>query len=87
MPARISFCDSVYFLTAVVSAATAAVSTATVSTATTVESVAGASLAAFGAHEAKANATTKNKITFFIFFLFLKFNMFVFAIQNRCKDT
>jgi hypothetical protein len=65
----------------------AVVSTATVSTATTVESVAGAVSAALGAQDAKAIATTKNKITFFISFKILKFNMFVFAIQNRCKVT
>jgi hypothetical protein len=53
------------YLTAVVSA-TATESAATVSTATIVESAAGASLAAFGAQDAKAKATTQNKNTFFI---------------------
>ena len=66
---------------------TFAVSTAAESTATTVESVAGTVLAALGAQDAKAIATTKNKNTFFICFKLLKFNMFVFAIQNRCKGT
>ena len=45
---------------------TTAESVATVSTATTVESAEGATSAFFGAQDAKANAKTQNKNTFFI---------------------
>jgi hypothetical protein len=53
----------VSFVTEVV---TAAESVAIVSTATTVESAFGASSAFLGAQDAKANAKTQNKNTFFI---------------------
>ena len=64
---------------------TFAVSTAAESTATTVESIAGAVLAALGAQDAKAIATTKNKNTFFICFKLLKFNMFVLQFKIDAK--
>lgn len=86
MPARIPFCDSFFYYIAGATVSTAIVSTtATVSTATTVESTAGVSSAALGAQDAKAKATTKNKITFFISLNLLKLNMFVLQFKIDAK--
>jgi hypothetical protein len=87
MPARISFCNSFFYFTLVVSTAVLVESTTVLveSTVTTVESTLVASSAFLGVQDAKAIATTKNKNTFFISFKLLKFNMFVLQFKIDAK--
>jgi len=86
MPARISFCVSFFFyLTFVVSTFVESTTVLVESTVTTVESTLVVVSAALGLHDAKAIATTKNKITFFISFKLLKFNMFVLQFKIDAK--
>jgi hypothetical protein len=61
-----------FYLTLVVSTLVVSTAAFVESTATTVESALGAVSVAFGLQDAKAIATTKNKITFFISFKLLK---------------
>ena len=84
MLARISFCVS-FYLTLVVSTLVVSIAALVESTATTVESAFGAVSVALGLQDAKAIATTKNKITFFISFKLLKFNMFVLQFKIDAK--
>jgi hypothetical protein len=84
MPARISFALAFYF-TLVVSTFVESTTVLVESTVTTVESTLVVSSAFLGVQDAKAIATTKNKITFFISFKLLKFNMFVLQFKIDAK--
>jgi len=74
-----------FYLTLVVSTFVESTTVLVESTVTTVESTVVVVSAALGLHDAKAIATTKNKITFFISFKLLKFNMFVLQFKICAK--